>query len=154
MNFKKTIATLFVSAFVTATIFTACDSAQKNVDDAEKNLTEAQQDLVKAKQDSAQARQDSVAAIEAYKIKSAEKIIANETRIAELKASTAKQNKALQDKNNAKIAALEQKNNNLKNEVANYNQSNQETWSEFRIRFDREMGELGESLNNLMTDKK
>ncbi len=154
MNFKKTIVTLFVSAFITATIFSACDSAQKNVDDAEKNLTEAQQDLVKAKQDSAQARQDSIAAMESYKVKATEKITANENRIAELKASTVKQNKALQDKNNAKIASLEQKNNNLKKEVAEYNQSSQESWAAFKIRFEHEMDELGESLNNLMTDKK
>lgn len=77
----------------------------------------------------------------------------NEKRIAELKAKKKEGTQEVADKYNKKVAGLEEKNNELKDRMNNYNAKDKnQKWDSFRREFNRDMKELGQALRDLGKD--
>jgi light-regulated signal transduction histidine kinase (bacteriophytochrome) len=81
------------------------------------------------------------------------KIKENEIKIAGLKAKIMKPGEILDPLRQKRIEELEERNNELKAELRNYNRSNSD-WETFKREFNHDMEELGKALKNLTVDNK
>ncbi|MDY0199609.1 MAG: hypothetical protein RBR40_01335 [Tenuifilaceae bacterium] len=141
---KKSIVILGLVAFATAlTLLGGCKSANENnraakVDKAAENLIEARQNYIEE--------------YEAFKPEANIKIEANEKAIAKLKEdgkNKSKANKAILDK---KLAALELKNQELKDKIRDSKEDGNERWEAFKLEFKYDMDNLGQALKDLTTN--
>jgi ribosomal protein L30E len=142
---KKVIITIAVSALMSGTILTSCNSSEKKVEDARENVVVAKQELNQALKDSIQEfRTQSEIRIEDY-----------EKTIVELKANIAKEKKENRSEYEKDLAKLEQKNADLKMQLADFKEENQEKWYTFKTEFNNDMDELGLAFKNFVKkDKK
>jgi len=144
---KKSIFTLALTTFVAGTILTSCSTPAQKVETAQDNVAKANEDLNKA--------QDNYAAdVEKFRKESDEKIATNEKSIADFDARIAKEKKEVKAEYKKKIAALEQKNTDMKKRMDDYKADGKDKWETFKTEFNAEMNELGKSLNDLTTSKK
>ncbi|WP_437395805.1 hypothetical protein [Flagellimonas lutimaris] len=150
MNYKtKTSSTIlgFASVAIAIILFNGCKLATKDKDatvtgDPKENLVEAKESLDKA-------RKDYVLKYEAFKLESDNKIAENEKIIAELKAKAKMDGDAAKQEFEKELAALEQKNQSLKEKMSYYKDEGSKEWESFKIEFDRDMDNLGKALKDL-----
>jgi hypothetical protein len=147
---KKIIFTLAMTTLIAGAILTGCQSSTDKVINAEekergtKNKgTEEEADLYKMKQDSITAEYHK------FRKESEEKIIANEKSIAEFKTKIATEKKEIKAIYEKKLAALEQKNNDLKKKLADYKEESNDKWEIFKTEFKRDMDEFGKAFKDL-----
>jgi len=142
---KKVIITIAVSALMSGTILTSCNSSEKKVEDARENVVVAKQELNQALKDSIQEfRTQSEIRIEDY-----------EKTIVELKANIAKEKKENRSEYEKDLAKLEQKNADLKMQLADFKEENQEKWYAFKTEFSNDLDDLGIAFKNFVKkDKK
>lgn len=67
--------------------------------------------------------------------------------------SIAKEKKTVKAEYKEKIAELEAKNTDMKKKIEEYKLDGKDKWSTFKTDFDREMDELGKSINDVIADK-
>lgn len=139
---KNKLFRLAALVFVSGTLLTACnmqdkkeDKSQEMVEDAKQNVAEANLDLNNA--------------IEKFKIVTAERISANEKKIAEFKDKIAVENVENKAKLENKLAELEQKNKEMKAKLAAYKNNGNEQWDAFKTEFNHDMKELGKAFSDL-----
>jgi len=150
MNYKtKTSSTIlgFASVAIAIILFNGCKLATKDKDatvtgDPKENLVEAKESLDKA-------RKDYVLKYEAFKLESDNKIAENEKIIAELKAKAKMDGDAAKQEFEKELAALEQKNQSLKEKMSYYKDEGSKEWESFKVEFDRDMDNLGKALKDL-----
>lgn len=145
---KKIIFTLVATVFIAGMLLTSCNTKSQKVENAEEELQDAREDVTNARIDLNLARQDSINEFQLFKTNSQNQIIANERTIAGLKLSIAdasQEKKILYEK---KLVELEQKNNDLKIKLAEYNEEGTDQWKEFQSEFKRDMDELGDAFSN------
>ena len=87
--------------------------------------------------------------IDTYRREADEKIAANNKSIAEFNARIALEKKDAQDDYKRQIAALEQKNSDLKKKMDDYKADGKEKWEQFKTEFSRDMDELGKAFKDL-----
>ncbi len=123
-------------------ISTSCNSPAAKVEKAEDNVMEANQQLD-------EANKEYMAEVENYRKETSEKISSNDQRILELKANIANQKKEVRADYQKKIAALEQKNQELRKKMDDYKADSKDNWEAFKKEFNHDMEELGNAFKDL-----
>lgn len=142
---------LLASAFVIFTILVGCQSEGEKVDDARMELQTSKDDVVEARTELTQAIKDSIDDYKSFKQQSELRILQHEKDIAELKLQIAKTNKTTRNNYDKMIIDLEQKNYLLKENLKTYNEKGKENWEDFKVKFSRNMDDLGNSISNFFT---
>jgi chromosome segregation ATPase len=89
----------------------------------------------------------------AFKADAEAKIEANEKRIAELKAKINKPGKLLDKMRADRIAALEQRNRDLRLKITAY-ETEKTDWQKFKEEFNHDVDELGKAIGDIFSDDK
>jgi hypothetical protein len=138
----KTLTLVIASLMLTSSLTLSAQQADKKASSARKDITKGQHKLAEAKKDSAANYQN-------FKIAEELKIIKNEKSFVELKSKKANDNKDLQAEYDKNVSALEQKNNNLRDKLNEYNASDKSVWLSFKNDFNASMEELEKSISKM-----
>ncbi|GAA4461296.1 hypothetical protein GCM10023093_05700 [Nemorincola caseinilytica] len=133
---------LIISGFMATGCGSSEDRAREDVKDAQENVAEAQNDLNKA-------NAEYEAEIEEYRRTMVDRSEANNRTIDELKANVDKQRKEAREEYRQKVAALEEKNRELKARMSDYKADGKDKWENFKTEFNRDMDNLGQALSDL-----
>jgi hypothetical protein len=133
------------------TFLVGCQSEGEKVDDARMELQTSKDNVIQAKTELTQAIKDSTEEYQNFKMQSELRILQHEKDIAELKLQIAKTNKTTKSNYEKMIVDLEQKNYLLKENLKTYNEKGKENWEAFKIKFSRNMDDLGNSISNFFT---
>ncbi len=142
---KKSILILAAYVLISGAILTGCKTPAQKVEDAENKVEQANIDLD-------EATEEYLADIEKYKKETNGIITANEQRILELRSKIKNSKGSAKADLEDRIADLEKKNNELKNELANYKGEGKDKWKTFKEEFEHDMEELEKALNDLAVD--
>jgi hypothetical protein len=151
LNMKKTNKAFRNTLLLTpATLLLAlsligCNTASEKVENAKKDVAEANIALTKAEADYATD-------IEKFRKETDERILANQKNLDEFNARISRQKKDAQLDYKNKIAALEQKNTDMKKKIDDYKAAGKENWEKFKLEFNKDMSDLGKAFSSL-TDK-
>jgi len=139
---KNITLTVITVLAMTGIIFTGCNTSKEKVEEAKIEVAEAKENL-------AVAQEEYLEDIRVSRIAAAEKVDANNRNLAEFKEKMAKENKTTQEKYNKRIAELEQKNQEIKKKLDDYQAVGKNEWQIFKTEFNRDLDELGKALNDL-----
>ena len=142
---KKSINVFLATAFIAGAVLTSCNTPAEKVEDAHNKVMEAKEDLN-------EANEEYLIEVENYKKETAKKITANDQTIIELKARMEFVKKGLKESYRKQIAALEQRNNDMKKKIDEYKVEGKEKWETFKAEFSHDLIELGKAFNDLKTD--
>jgi len=131
---------------VAGLLFFSCQSSTSKLEKAKEKMNAATQNVVEANEAFNEALQDS---IQQFRDASVKEIKHNEIKIKELKAQIVKEKEKLRVENEKKLAALEQKNNELLSRMDNYKDDRQAKWETFKIEYTHDMNELKEAFEGL-----
>jgi Flp pilus assembly protein CpaB len=146
---KKLILSLAVVAFMAGTISTSFGQApDKQSVKARENLKEEKKDVVIAKQDLKVAQKDSISEYQKLTKESEIKFKSNEKSISDLRAAITKNNSKEQATDQKKLSLLEDKNNSLKKELADYKVLGQKEFTAFKTEFNRDLVQLAKDLKD------
>lgn len=151
---KNHLFTLAVVAFIlTGSLITGCDTSDQKVDTAEKNLEVAKKDLTQAELDEKMAQEQTNMSNEwkVFKDDMHDKIVNNESKIAELKKKMETSGKKKDAAYTKQIETLVTKNEGLRIRLDEFD-NNQTDWDKFKREFDHDMGELGKAFKELGVD--
>ena len=151
----KKVKFILVNAtlFVALSFFSSCLSNDQKNDAAKAQVVAAQENLEKV-QNNANVVAEKVATadeLKLFKLESELKIKKNEVSIAELNLKMNKPGSALDEVYANRIDTLEQKNQDLKSRIDNYEKS-QSDWTKFKSDFNRDLDELGNRLKNIASE--
>ncbi|MDF3027273.1 MAG: hypothetical protein K0S23_1580 [Fluviicola sp.] len=126
---------ILILAGCSATKADDVDKAAEEVEDAKLNLDEANRQYAKE--------------VASYRTSMETDLRNNKLRIAELKEErTDAKADALADRN-AKIEAIQKRNDELDSRMRQYRSDNRENWKEFKSEFNHDMDELGKAFKDL-----
>jgi Flp pilus assembly protein CpaB len=146
---KKVFLSLAVAAFIAGSISSSFGQApDKESVKARENLKEEKQDVVVATKDLQVAQKDSVAEYQQLTKEANAKFTANEKSITDLRSRIAKNNSKNMATDQKKVSLLEQKNNDLKKELADYKVEGQTKFSAFKSEFDKDLDQLAKELKD------
>ena len=146
---KKLILSLAVVAFMAGTLSTSFGQVvDKKSEKARENLKEEKKDVVVAKHDLAVAKKDSVTEYQTLTNESNLKFKSNEKSITDLRTTIAKSNSKEMVNDQKKVSLLEEKNNNLKKELADYKELGQTKFTAFKSEFNRDLDQLSKELKD------
>jgi hypothetical protein len=146
---KKLVLSLAVVAFLAGTISTSFGQVpDKQSVKARENLKEEKKDVVVAKQDLKIAQKDSVSEYQKLTKESEIKFKSNEKSIADLRAAITKNNSKEQATDQKKVSLLEDKNNSLKKELADYKELGQTQFTTFKTEYNRDQDQLAKELKD------
>ena len=146
---KKLVLSLAVVAFLAGTISTSFGQVpDKQSVKARENLKEEKKDVVVAKQDLKIAQKDSVSEYQKLTKESEIKFKSNEKSIADLRAAITKGNSKEQVTDQKKVSLLEDKNNSLKKELADYKELGQTKFTTFKTEYNRDQDQLAKELKD------
>lgn len=137
---------VLLSAIAVASILTSCNSPAEKVENSQNNVIEAEHDLEEA---NAQYKED----VENYRVKSRDRINANNERIAEYRSQIDRFKYEEKAQYKKQIDRLEQKNENLKKRLDDYEADTEDGWEKFKTEFNNDMNELGSALKSFTTDE-
>lgn len=146
---KKCISGLVATAFVASGLLSGCQSSAEKVANAQEKVSEAKQEVTIAKQELLVTQKDSVADYQETKRLYETRIKDQEKFLADFKDKIASENKAIQNRYNLKIEALEQKSNEMKIKLENYKNNGKVNWSSFKSEFNHDMDELNKAFTDL-----
>jgi hypothetical protein len=143
---KKSILSIITFTIFTV-ILTSCTSQpdSSKVDKAAKEVQDAKEKLDKANTEYAEE-------VKNYRLDVQQKIDANKQLVSDLKNEKALVKKEDAAARNAKIDAIEKRNEELEVRMTNYNNENKENWESFKREFNNDMSELGKAFKDLGTD--
>jgi hypothetical protein len=139
---KKSLLTIALTTLIIGTLITSCNSSAEKVEDAAEKVDDATEDLKSAKEDFNYEYNK-------FKVESEQRMLDNEFKIAELKASKIKLKKEAKTEYDKTIADLEQKNSNMRTKLNDYKEEGKDKWESFKREFNHDMDELGSALKNL-----
>lgn len=132
-------------ALSVAVIFTSCNSPAEKVENAKEEVSEAKEDLNAA-------QEEYVTDIELYRSETEKRIAENEVMIADLNSKIRMSKSKMKADYEKQVAALEQKNKDLRVRMNEYKGDSKENWNNFKTEFGKDMDELGNSLKNFTID--
>ncbi len=139
---KKTLLLLSLSTLSLSVALISCESNTKKVENANVKVEDAKEELKDAKA-------ELNAEYPTFKSEAEMKIIANETKIAELRAVLNKPGKLpLDPMRKKRIDELEEKNAQLKSRLYGY-ENERTDWIAFKNEFNHDMNEMGEAFKNI-----
>jgi hypothetical protein len=139
-----------VYLFLTVALLTSCMSSDQKKEDA-RNRTQVALDNLNSAQNNENKVDQKVATeeeLKTFKLESDLKIKTNEVSIAKLKLQMNKSGSALDEIYARRIDSLQIKNQNLKTRMADYEKTHTD-WGKFKSDFNRDLNQLGRSLNSL-----
>jgi chromosome segregation ATPase len=142
MNIKKLIIIPVLTICTLVFFMAACSTPAEKVASAEANVNAANKAL-----NDANAAQ--LAEMEAYRKEVADKIAANNASIAAFNARVESEKSEAKADYRNKIAALEQKNTDMKKRLDDYKADGKDKWEIFKAEFGRDMDELGKAFKDL-----
>ena len=146
---KKLVLSLAVVAFIAGTISTSFGQVpDKQSVKARENLKEEKKDVVVAKQDLKVAQKDSVSEYQKLTKESEIKFKSNEKCIADLRAAITKNNSKEQATDQKKVSIMEDKNNSLKKELADYKVLGETQFTAFKSEYNRDQDQLAKELKD------
>ena len=146
---KKLVLSLAVVAFLAGTISTSFGQVpDKQSVKARENLKEEKKDVVVAKQDLKVAQKDSVSEYQKLTKESDIKFKSNEKSIADLRAAITKNNSKEQATDQKKVSIMEDKNNSLKKELADYKVLGETQFTAFKSEYNRDQDQLAKELKD------
>jgi len=146
---KKLFLSLVAIAFLAGTVSTTFGQVpDKESVKARENLKEEKKDVVVAKQDLKAAQKDSVSEYQKLTKESEIKFKNNEKSIADLRTSITKSSSKEIATDQKKVSLLEVKNNNLKQELADYKVLGQTQFNTFKTRFNHDLDQLAKELKD------
>ena len=146
---KKLVLSLAVVAFLAGTISTSFGQVpDKQSVKARENLKEEKKDVVVAKQDLKIAQKDSVSEYQKLTKESEIKFKSNEKSIADLRAAITKNNSKEQATDQKKVSIMEDKNNSLKKELADYKVLGETQFTAFKTEYNRDQDQLAKELKD------
>ena len=146
---KKLVLSLAVVAFLAGTISTSFGQVpDKQSVKARENLKEEKKDVVVAKQDLKIAQKDSVSEYQKLTKESEIKFKSNEKSIADLRVAITKNNSKEQATDQKKVSLLEDKNNSLKKELADYKVLGETQFTAFKTEYNRDQDQLAKELKD------
>jgi hypothetical protein len=146
---KKLVLSLAVVAFIAGTISTSFGQVpDKQSVKARENLKEEKKDVVVAKQDLKVAQKDSVSEYQKLTKESDIKFKSNEKSIADLRAAITKNNSKEQATDQKKVSLLEDKNNSLRKELADYKVLGETQFTAFKTEYNRDQDQLAKELKD------
>src|SRR5664280_388352 len=146
---KKLVLSLAVVAFLAGTVSTSFGQVpDKQAVKARENLKEEKKDVVVAKQDLKIAQKDSVSEYQKLTKESDIKFKSNEKSIADLRAAITKNNSKEQATDQKKVSLLEDKNNSLRKELADYKVLGETQFTAFKTDFNRDLDKLAKELKD------
>jgi hypothetical protein len=146
---KKLILSMAVIGFMAGTLSTSFGQVpDKQSVKARENLKEEKKDVVVAKQDLQVAQKDSVTEYQKLTKESEVNFKNNEKSIADLRAAITKSNSKEQATDQKKVSLLEEKNNSLKKELADYKVLGQIPFTTFKTKFNHEFDQLSKELKD------
>jgi hypothetical protein len=144
---KKSILAIPASILTIAFVVISCSSPEEKVEKAENKVIEAN-----VKLDSAiKNYQEDMAA---YRIETANRIVANEQAIAAFNQKILKEKKEKREDYLEDIAELNKKNLDMKLKLNGYKDDGNDKWKTFKMEFNKEMDDLGKSIKDLTTKDK
>lgn len=141
------VARFLAVTICTTAIVVSCNSPAKKVDKATENVLQAQEELNKAQVEYA-------ADVENFRNESNTRIAENEKIIADMNAKMANEKRQLKANYREQVAAIEQKNNNMKRKMSEYKADTKDNWEAFKTEFNYDMSEMSKALNNLVSNNK
>jgi len=148
---KKIKSTLNFAAVIIATaLFCGCMSNDQKKEDASNRTQVAQENLNAARNNETKVAQNVATEeeLKTFRLESELKIKNNEVSIAKLKLKMNKPGSALDEVYARRIDSLQIKNQNLKTRIGNYEKIHTD-WNKFKRDFNRDLNELGKTLNGL-----
>jgi Ni/Co efflux regulator RcnB len=146
---KKLILCLAVAAFMAGTVSTSFGQVpDKQSVKARENLKEEKKDVVVAKKDLKVAEKDSTSAYQKLTKEFEVKFKNNEKSISDLRAAITKSNTKEQANDQKKVSLLEDKNNNLKKELADYKVLGDVQFNTFKTKLNSDMDQLAKEIKD------
>ena len=146
---KKLFLALSVAAILLGTITSSFgQTPDKDAEKARENLKKERKDVVEAKQDLMIAQQDSISEYQKLTNISEIKFKDNEKMITDLRTRIVKNNSKNKAADQKKINLLEQDNNNLKKELADYKIDGQKAFPAFKNEFNRDLDKVTRELRD------
>ena len=144
-----------ILTFMAATISTSYGQVrdQKSFSERE-NVHESNINRDDAKQEYKEGQRKSDFEFQKFKKECQVKIRQNEKRIAVLNTKISKFHSREKAEYQRNLRVLEQKNTKLKRQLANYKNKQQDKWVSFKLEFNHDIDELGESLRDFRVDNK
>jgi hypothetical protein len=139
---KKSIRLLTASLFLSGVIFTSCKTDADKAEDAQENVVDAKENEMDARQDLNEAKYENASDYTQFKEAINLTIAENETRIAELKVRVTTESAENQKMYEAKIDQLEQKNNQLEDDINDFREGADENWNDFKNRIERSSNDI------------
>ncbi|POY36100.1 hypothetical protein C3K47_12950 [Solitalea longa] len=136
---KKLIPSLIITGFITG--FSMMAYSQVGA-----------QEIVEPQNVKVVTNTDSLASYTQFRADAQQKIINNDKDIAALKAKMIKGNAKADNRYHKKIVVLENKNDDLRKRIANYNY-NEKDWPQFKQEFNHDMFELGKAFKGFTSKK-
>lgn len=149
---KKSILVLGATLAVVSTLLMSCNNSAKNLEDAQENVTEAKNNVVEAQDELADAHAAYLADVENYRELTEARIKRNSAIMADLRSKAAYGKNQTKEAYNKSIDALEQKNNELQNQMSAYKADRIEDWESFKEEFNHDMEELDNGFKSLGTN--
>ncbi|MBL0309930.1 MAG: hypothetical protein IPP77_09710 [Bacteroidetes bacterium] len=144
---KKIFFKAAVALIITGGVFTSCDSKEKKVEAAKEEVQDAKANLN-------EAQKELNAEYPAFKIEAEARIADNEKQISMLNEKLNKPGKApLDGLRKKRIEDLEQRNMELRNRLANY-ENERSDWEVFKREFKHDMDGIGDAFKDLGKDNK
>ncbi len=148
---KRTVLNLAIAAFMAGTMITSCQSSADKVENAQDKVEAAEENVEVARQELDQALRDS---IQQFRLESEKELIANEKIIADFKVKIARdrlENRAEYERN---LAALEQKNREMRRDLEEFNEVQRDKWDSFRFKLKQDMDEHAKAIRDFWRGKK
>ncbi|MBL0048239.1 MAG: peptidase M23 [Bacteroidetes bacterium] len=139
---KISILTISVASIMSVMLVSSCSSPEKKVENAQENVNDANADLAKA-------NDEYLADIETYKKVTADQIAQNEKELAAFRLKVRDEKAQARADYDKKIADLEEKNNSLKQRMADYKETGKDNWNSFKSEFSHDMDEFGKAFKDL-----
>lgn len=139
---------MFMAGILSVTFLTACNGQQGN------KMEKAQAEVEKAEKKLDEAKQKAEAEFESYKADVNRQIDENDRKIAALKEDMKQTKKDAKKEYREKVEALEIRNNELKKQIGEFQNTSEEKWQAFKREFNHDMEELGKAFKDLGTDNK
>lgn len=145
-SFIIAVATLFIGG----SLFTGCLSSDQKKEAAQAQVVAAQDNLTKVQQNATIVAEKAATEdqLKTFRLESELKIKNNEVSITKLKLEINKPGTALDEVYAKRIDSLEMKNINLRTRLGNYEKTHSD-WTKFKQDFNRDLNELGRTLNTL-----
>ena len=140
----------FAAVIIATALFCGCMSNDQKKEDASNRTQVAQENLNAARNNETKVAQNVATEeeLKTFRLESELKIKNNEVSIAKLKLKMNKPGSALDEVYARRIDSLQIKNQNLKTRIGNYEKIHTD-WNKFKRDFNRDLNELGKTLNGL-----